>query len=67
MRKHYYIVEGLQPWTKEDEKKLDKLAPNGFIGNVTEKLMQKGYVMDKETLTLMTADGEKVCRFCKVL
>ena len=66
MRKHYYIVNGLQPWTKVDEKKLDKLVPNGFVGNVVEKLIQQGYVLDEERMGLFAPDGHKVCNICSV-
>ena len=64
MGKHYYIVYGLQPWTKADEKRLDKLAPKGFVGNVVEKLIQKGYVLDEERMGLYAPDGTKVCSVC---
>ena len=67
MRKHYYIVNGLQPWSKADEKKLDRLVGEGFIGNVTEKLMQKGYQLNEEKMVLFAPDGAVVCRFCETL
>ena len=64
MRKHYYVVDGLQPWSKADEKRLDKLVPNGYVGNVVEKLIQKGYVLDEENMKLFAPNGEKVCNMC---
>ena len=67
MRKHYYIVNGLQPWTKADEKKLDRLIEKSYIGNVTEKLIQHGYTLDEQEMVLTAPDGRKVCRFCKAL
>jgi len=60
MRKHYYIVNGLQPWTKADEKKLDCLIKGNYIGNVTEKLIQKGYVFDEEKKMLFAPDGAPI-------
>lgn len=67
MRKHYYIVDGLQPWTKADEKKLDRLVESDYIGNVTEKLIQKGYVLDESKMAFFAPDGALVCRFCETL
>lgn len=64
MRKHYYVVNGLQPWSKVDEQNLDKLVPNGYVGNVVEKLVQKGYVLDEENMKLFAPDGSKVCNMC---
>ena len=64
MRKHYYVVDGLQPWSKADEKRLDKLVPNGYVGNVVEKLIQKGYVLDEENMKLFAPNGGKVCNMC---
>ena len=67
MRKHYYIVNGLQPWTKADEGKLDRLVKKDFIGNVTERLIMNGYQLNEEKMALYTPYGELVCRFCKAL
>lgn len=64
MRKHYYVVNGLQPWSKVDEQNLDKLVPNGYVGNVVEKLVQNGYVLDEENMKLFAPDGTKVCNMC---
>lgn len=64
MRKHYYIVNGLQPWSKADEQRLDKLVPNGYVGNVIEKLVQRGYVLDEERMAFYAPNGEKVCNMC---
>ena len=67
MRKHYYIVEGYQPWSKVDMAKLDKLVPEWFIGNVVERLIQQGYVLDTNRMGFYAPDGKKVCSICEVL
>ena len=67
MRKHYYIVDGYQPWSKMDMAKLDKLVPEWYIGNVVERLMQNGYILDKERMGFYAPDGKKVCSICEVL
>ena len=67
MRKHYYVVNGIQPWSKADEAKLDKLVKKGFIGNVVERLVQQGYVLDENQMALFGPDGRKVCRMCSAL
>ena len=67
MRKHYYIVDGIQPWTKADEAKIDKLVPKGYVGNAVEKLIQQGYVMDIDRMGLYSPTGEKVCNLCSAM
>ena len=64
MRKRYYIVNGLQPWSKADEKRLDTYVPTGFVGNVIEKLIQKGYILDEEKMVFCKPDGTKICNLC---
>ena len=67
MRRHYYVVNGLQPWSKADEVKLDLLVGEGYIGNVVEKLIQNGYVLDEERKGLYTPDGVRVCQMCEAI
>ena len=62
----YYIVNGLQPWTKADEKKLNKRVAKGYVGNVVEKLISQGYVLDEQRMGLYAPDGHKVCSVCSV-
>ena len=67
MRKRYYIVNGLMPWSEFDEKRIDKLMPKGFVGNAVEKLMQQGYTLDEERMGLYSPDGKKVCSITEAL
>ena len=59
-----YLVKGLRPWTKADEKKLDALVPENFAGNVTEHLRKQGYILDEQQLILASPGGMRICRFC---
>ncbi|MBP5783001.1 MAG: hypothetical protein J6W04_05620 [Bacteroidales bacterium] len=59
MRRHYYVINGLCPWSEEDEKKIDSLLPKDFTGNAIEKLMEKGYTLDENGF--YTPEGKKVC------
>ena len=67
MKRHYYVVNGLMPGSSFDENRLDKLlGMKGYIGNVTEKLIQKGYVLDENKKALYAPDGARVCDYCEV-
>lgn len=67
MRGRYYIVNGLMPWSKFDEMRIDKLMPEGFMGNAVEKLIQQGYTLDEERMGLYTPDGKKVCNITEAV
>ena len=67
MRGRYYIVNGLMPWSKIDERRIDNLMPKEFMGNAVEKLMQQGYKLDEERMGLFAPDGRKVCSITEAL
>ena len=67
MRGRYYVMGGFMAAGKYDEKRLDKLMPESFRGNVVEKLIsEKGYRLDTESGIFYSPEGKMVCYFAEV-
>ena len=67
MRGRYYVMSGFMASGKFDEKRLDSLMPNGFRGNVVEKLIsEKGYRLDFCTGEFYSPQGKLICCFTEV-